>query len=386
MRDGRIRVLVAFGTRPEAIKMAPVIKELKGRSEDFDTVVAVTGQHREMLSQVLELFGIHPHYDLSIMKEGQRLTEITSKSLEGLDRIIREVQPDLVLVHGDATTSLAGSLAAYYNRIPIGHVEAGLRSGDKFRPFPEEINRRIADMICDIHFAPTERARTNLISEGIDPSWIFVTGNTVIDALLDVSSRDIMLDIGPLKGRVLVATAHRRESWGKALENICLALRAIVERFDDITLVFPAHRNPIVRETARRILGGVERAIITDPPDYGRFVALLKRSYLILTDSGGIQEEAPSLGKPVLVMREVTEREEAIEAGTARLVGVDTDRIVEEASRLLEDEEEYRRMATRANPYGDGKASGRIAEAILYRFGRRDVPPDSFDSGRGGEG
>lgn len=379
MRDRRIRVLLAFGTRPEAIKMVPLIKELRRRSEDFDPIVAVTGQHKEMLSQVLDLFEISPHYDLSIMKERQRLAEITSRSLEGLDRIIGEVGPDLVLVHGDATTSLAGSLAAYYHRIPVGHVEAGLRSGDKFRPFPEEMNRRIADMICDMHFAPTGRARENLISEGVDPAWIFVTGNTVIDALLDISSRDIKLDIGPLEGRVLVATAHRRESWGKVLENICLALKTIVERFEDVTLVFPAHRNPVVRETARRILGGTERVIITDPPDYGRFVALLKRSYLILTDSGGIQEEAPSLGKPVLVMREVTEREEAVRAGTARVVGIDAEKIVEETSKLLQDEEEYRKMATRGNPYGDGKASLRIADAILYRFGRRDSPPDNFE-------
>lgn len=377
----RARVMVVFGTRPEAVKMAPVVQRLRD-ADDFEPVVVVTGQHREMLDQVTRLFGIVPDYDLDIMLPEQSLVDIVTRALPGLDRVLREVRPALVLVQGDAHTTFVAALAAYYHRIPVGHVEAGLRTHDKYQPFPEEMNRRMTTVLADLHFAPTPRARDNLLAEGVPPRSIFVTGNTVIDALQQVAARtDLALPPGlpPLEGRrLLLVTTHRRENWGEPLREIYLALRDVLDRFADTVLVFSVHPNPAVRRMVHEILASQPRAHLIEPPDYGPWVMLMRRAYLILTDSGGIQEEATALGRPTLVLRRVTERPEGIEAGVLRLVGTDRTRIVEEASRLLMDAAAYQAMATARNPFGDGRAAERIVQALRYYGGRRSRPPEEF--------
>lgn len=367
-----MKVLSVFGTRPEAIKLAPVIKELEKHSE-FESRVCVTAQHRQMLDQVLQLFGINPHWDLNLMRENQSLFYVTSSALRSLEAVFREAQPDIVLVQGDTTTAFVASLAAYYLGIKVGHVEAGLRTYDKFNPFPEEMNRRLADALSDFLFAPTARAKQNLLREGFPEERVFVTGNTVIDALLWVRRQRVEGE-GPLsqfsqfldtESRLILVTGHRRESFGEGFEKICRGLKMIAERNPDVRIVYPVHLNPNVKEPVHRILGGVANVHLIEPLDYAGFVLLMDKAYLILTDSGGIQEEAPSLGKPVLVMREKTERPEAIEAGTARLVGTDSEQIFEETQRLLSDRTEYEKMARAANPFGDGRAAERIVQILL---------------------
>lgn len=368
------KILTILGTRPEAIKLAPVIKELERRSDNFVSRVCVTAQHREMLDPFLQLFNIKPDWDLNIMKPNQSPFDVTSSVLSKLKPILEEGKPDIVLVQGDTTTAFATALAAFYLKIKIGHVEAGLRTAEKYNPFPEEINRRLISHLADLHFAPTERAKRNLVAEGIDEGAIFVTGNTVIDALFMVLERtkdqDYLIDL-PLdpEKKIILVTAHRRESFGKDLENICLALRKIVELDESVEIVYPVHLNPHVQEPVKRILGGIERIHLIKPLDYVSFVQLMNRAYLILTDSGGIQEEAPSLGKPVLVMRKTTERPEALEAGTAKLVGTEPERIVEETLCLLRNPEEYQRMSSAKNPFGDGQAAQRIASILTRYFG-----------------
>ncbi|HEY3375072.1 MAG TPA: UDP-N-acetylglucosamine 2-epimerase (non-hydrolyzing) [Candidatus Aquicultor sp.] len=365
-----IKVLTVFGTRPEAIKMAPVVKELGRRADTFKSVVAVTAQHREMLDQVLDLFNITPDYDLDIMRAGQDLFDITSRALLGLKPVIESEQPDILLVQGDTTTTFVAALAAFYNKVKVGHIEAGLRSFDKYHPFPEEINRSLTTVIADYHFAPTEQSAQNLIACNIPKENIYITGNTVIDALLQTVRPDYEFTQPELKEidfdnrRVILVTSHRRENWGEPLKQICTAIRDIVERNADVEVAFAVHLNPLVQQTAREVLGEVERVHLIKPLDYEPFVQLISKSYLILTDSGGIQEEAPSLGKPVLVLREVTERPEGVEAGTVRVVGRDRADIVNEAQILLNDKEEYNRMARSVNPYGDGHASERIATIL----------------------
>ncbi|MDC0585258.1 UDP-N-acetylglucosamine 2-epimerase (non-hydrolyzing), partial [Planctomycetota bacterium] len=363
-------VLLVFGTRPEAIKMAPVHRAL-AQDPRFRVRVCVTAQHREMLDQVLELFGIEPEYDLDLMRPGQDLSAITGSVLEGLKGVLEEAAPDYVLVHGDTTTTMAASLAAYYARVPVGHVEAGLRTGDIYSPWPEEMNRRLTGSIATLHFAPTEAARANLLREGVDDARIAVTGNTVIDALLTMVERARAGGEGEfserfegidLDRRLVLVTGHRRENFGGGFERICQAL-AELSRTPDVEIVYPVHLNPNVQEPVHRILGSLPNVHLIAPQEYLPFLFLMDRAHLIITDSGGIQEEAPSLGKPVLVMRDTTERPEAVEAGTVRLVGTDAKVIVDAARTLLEDEDEYRSMSFAHNPYGDGAASQRIADA-----------------------
>jgi UDP-N-acetylglucosamine 2-epimerase (non-hydrolysing) len=366
-----IKILSIFGTRPEAIKMAPVIKELEKHADQIISRVCVTAQHRQMLDQVLNLFGIIPDYDLNVMQEGQSPTQVAAAVLAKLEPILEAEQPNWVLVQGDTTTVVAASLAAFYARTKVGHVEAGLRTFDKYQPFPEEINRCVASVVADLHFAPTQRARQNLLREGVPDETIRVTGNPVIDALHMVANLPYNPTYGPLQDvprdkRLILVTTHRRENFGKPLEQICLALRKIAQTYaDDIHIVYPVHLNPNVQEPARRILGDVVGVTLTEPLDYLPLVYLMKHATLVLTDSGGIQEEAPGLGKPVLVLREVTERPEAVEAGTVKLVGTNTETIVSETERLLGDRLEYERMARAINPYGDGHAGERIVSALL---------------------
>ncbi len=367
------KILFIFGTRPEAIKMAPLIKEFQKHTDILDTKVCVTAQHRQMLDQVLDVFDIKPDFDLDLMEEDQSLLQLTARVFSGLEKIFSEVKPDWVLVQGDTSTVMAASVAAFYSGIKVGHVEAGLRSGNRYAPFPEEINRRIASVTADLHFAPTETARRALLAEGIDDKTIHVTGNTVIDALLWVREkvRQKQPDIADrLKKKLgdksmILVTGHRRESFGEGFEKICLALRDIAELHKDTFIIYPVHLNPNVQEPVNRILNGHENILLIEPLSYTDFVWLMDRSYLILTDSGGVQEEAPSLGKPILVMRDVTERTEGIEAGTAKLVGTDRQKILFETCRLLTDRSEYDRMAQASNPYGDGKASERIRKVLF---------------------
>ena len=377
-----LKVLSVFGTRPEAIKMAPVIKELEKHPETFQSLVCVTAQHRQMLDQVLNLFDIKPDFDLDIMKPGQDLFDVTCNVLQGLKGVLAQVKPDIVLVHGDTTTTMAATIAAYYSRVRVGHVEAGLRTHDKYAPFPEEINRKVTGAVADLHFAPTAAARDNLLREGISEESIFVTGNTVVDALLSVSERitgseelkaRFDADFGfldPAK-RLILVTGHRRENFGEGFENICEALADIAASHKDVEILYPVHLNPNVQEPVRRILGGGQHTNIhlIEPVDYLPFVYLMNRCYLIITDSGGVQEEAPSLGKPVLVMRQTTERPEAVQAGTVRLVGTDREAIVKETEALLCDDEIYESMSQTHNPYGDGHAAMRISEAIKITIG-----------------
>ena len=370
------KLLLVFGTRPEAIKMAPVVKRLQADS-GFDARVCVTAQHRQMLDQVLELFQIQPDYDLNLMKAGQTLTDVTAAVIQGLESILSEFSPDLVLVHGDTTTTFAASLAAFYQQIGVAHVEAGLRTGNLYSPWPEEANRKLTGALTRLHFAPTEQARANLLAEGISAETIEVTGNTVIDALLQVVEKidaDAELtqrfarqfDFIDQRKRLLLVTGHRRESFGQGFEQICQALLVLSQR-DDLQIVYPVHLNPNVQQPVRRLLSDASTVHLIEPLDYLPFVYLMQRADVLLTDSGGIQEEAPSLGKPVLVMRDTTERPEAVEAGTVRLVGADAERIVSELERLLDNPEHYRKMSVAHNPYGDGQASERIARAIIQR-------------------
>lgn len=375
-----MRILTVFGTRPEAIKMAPLVRELAS-AKDLSAAVCVTAQHRQMLDQVLELFAIQPDFDLNIMKAGQGLTEVTVAVLTGLREVIRKFQPDRLLVHGDTTTTLSASLAAYYERVPVGHVEAGLRTGNIYAPWPEEINRKLTTGIADQHFAPTTRARDNLLAENVPDHQIHLTGNTVIDALLNVVAKldaDVQLraelaarfDFLDPARRLVLVTGHRRESFGGGFEEICRALAQLAQR-GDIQIVYPVHLNPNVQEPVRRILGECPSVQLIAPQDYLPFTFLMRQSYIVITDSGGVQEEAPSLGKPVLVMREVTERPEAVEAGTVRLVGARRERIVAEATRLLDDRAAYDEMSVRHNPYGDGKATARIVETLRHEAANR---------------
>ncbi|MFN0112766.1 MAG: non-hydrolyzing UDP-N-acetylglucosamine 2-epimerase [Blastocatellia bacterium] len=368
-----MKVLSIFGTRPEAIKMAPVVKELSRHSE-ITSKVCVTAQHRQMLDQVLSLFAIQPDYDLNLMQPNQSLAQLTAAALTELDAVLEKEQPDWVLTQGDTTTAMVGALAGFYRRIKVGHVEAGLRTWDKFQPFPEEINRKIADAVCDLHFAPTEQSRQNLLRESVNPSSIIVTGNTVIDALLEVAAKDYDWNSGELAAvtpnilkakRIILVTAHRRENFGQPLYEICQALKEIAAGFQDVQIVYPVHLNPNVQQVVRAELGNIANITLLEPLDYLPLVKLMKASYLALTDSGGLQEEAPGLGKPVLVLREVTERPEGVAAGTVQLVGTTKDRIVAATMRLLTDADEYNRMARAVNPYGDGKASQRIVQSLL---------------------
>lgn len=379
----RIKVLTVFGTRPEAVKMAPLVQELK-KSDYIDCKVAVTAQHRQMLDQVLSLFDVKVDYDLNIMEERQSLFDITVKALSGLRDVLNEVRPDLVLVHGDTTTTFVGALASFYLHIKVGHVEAGLRTHNKWLPFPEEMNRKLTGALADLHFAPTMTAKMNLIKEGVDSKSIFVTGNTVIDALRTTVKKDYVFKqpvLNSLKfeeNRVILVTAHRRENLGRPLEEICRGLRDVVERNPDVVLVYPVHLNPAVRDTAYSILKNSERIILLPPLDTDELHNLMARCYMVMTDSGGLQEEAPSLGKPVLVLRNETERPEAVKAGTVKVIGTARENVLKEAEILLKDESEYLRMANAVNPYGDGFASKRIVESILYYFGISEKRPEEF--------
>lgn len=377
-----IKVMTVFGTRPEAIKMAPVVLELKHHSDQIQTIVAVTAQHRQMLDQVLELFHITPDYDLDIMAKGQTLYDITTRSLLGLKDVLEKEKPDIVLVHGDTTTTFAGALASYYQQIPVGHVEAGLRTGNIYSPFPEEMNRKLTGSIAAVHFAPTATAKSNLLKENVAEDHIYITGNTVIDALMQIVNGDFDFGKHALDGvdftnhRVILLTTHRRENLGEPMRHIYKALRQIIEEVPDTEIVFPVHRNPLVRKVVEEELAGVDRIHLIDPMDYEPFANLMSRCYLVLTDSGGIQEEAPSLGKPVLVLRNTTERPEAVAAGTVRLIGTNRDVVYNETKRLLTDTAAYDQMSNAVNPYGDGKASQRIVKAILHHFENGEKPEE----------
>ena len=365
----KIKVMTVFGTRPETIKMAPLVKELQNRDE-IETIVCVTAQHRQMLDQVLNAFQIVPDYDLDIMKQGQTLSDITTRVLQGLESVIKEVKPDIVLVHGDTTTTFAGALAAFYNQVAIGHVEAGLRTYNKYSPFPEEANRQFVGVISDMNFAPTEQSKENLLKEGKKPETIIVTGNTAIDALQTTVRDDYEHEIIDWVGdsRMIMLTAHRRENLGEPMRNMFRAIKRIIEKYKDIKVVYPVHLNPIVVQTAEEIFGDCDRVKLIKPLEVLDFHNLLNKSYLILTDSGGIQEEAPSLGKPVIVLRDTTERPEGIAAGTLKLAGTNEEVIYSLIDELLSDKKEYERMSKASNPYGDGQASKRIVDAIISRL------------------
>ena len=368
--DAKIKVMSIFGTRPEAIKMAPLVKELE-RREEIGSVVCVTAQHREMLDQVLDTFAIRPDYDLNIMKQGQTLSDITTAALLGLEGVIKEARPDLILVHGDTTTTFAGALAAFYQQVSIGHVEAGLRTDNKYSPYPEEMNRQMVDRLTDMFFAPTALSRENLLRENVSPEKIYITGNTVIDAMATTVREDYThpeLDWIGEKERLILLTAHRRENLGEPMRHIFRGVRRIVDEFPDVKVLYPIHRNPAVRQVAHEIFDGCERIRLIEPLEVFDCHNFENRAHLILTDSGGIQEEAPSLGKPVLVLRDTTERPEGIDAGTLKLVGTDEEAIYRETRRLLTDPAEYQRMSRASNPYGDGHASERIADAIIEKF------------------
>lgn len=369
MISGKIKVMTIFGTRPEAIKMAPLVLELDKRDE-FDSIVVVTAQHREMLDQVLNAFNIIPDYDLNIMQNRQTLMDVTTRGLKGLDEVMKEVQPDIVLVHGDTTTTFIASLAAFYNQIKVGHVEAGLRTWNKYSPYPEEMNRQLTGVLADLHFAPTSKSAANLLEENKNEAFIFVTGNTAIDALnttvLEEYSHPILSQMG--NDRLLLLTAHRRENLGEPMRNMFRAIKRIVEEHNDVQVVYPVHLNPVVRELANEVLGEHSRIHLIEPLEVVDFHNFASRAHIILTDSGGVQEEAPSLGVPVLVLRDTTERPEGIEAGTLKLAGVKEDTIYSLLKELLTNEDEYNVMSKASNPYGDGHASQRIADAIKSYF------------------
>lgn len=376
----KVKVMTIFGTRPEAIKLAPLVLELEKHPEKIESIVTVTAQHRQMLDQVLQVFNIHPKYDLNIMKNRQTLIDVTTIALKGLDEIMKIETPDLVLVHGDTSTTFVGSLAAFYNHIPVGHVEAGLRTCNKYSPFPEEMNRQLTSVIADYHFAPTKIAQENLLKESKDPESIFVTGNTAIDALSTTVSTNynhsILEQIG--NDKMILLTAHRRENLGEPMKHMFKAIKQIVDEHEDVQVVYPVHLNPAVREIATEILEGNPRIHLIDPLEVVDFHNFLARAHIILTDSGGIQEEAPSLGVPVLVLRDTTERPEGIEAGTLKLAGTEQSTIYRLIEELLTNPEEYEKMSKASNPYGDGQASKRIVETILYKFGISDKLTKSF--------
>lgn len=379
----KLKVMTVFGTRPEAIKMAPLAIELKKHS-DIESIVCVTAQHRQMLDQVLESFDIQPEYDLDIMKDRQTLVGITARVLEGLDGVLKEEKPDVVLVHGDTTTSFVAALAAFYNQIKVGHVEAGLRTYDKYSPYPEEMNRQLTGRIADFNFSPTMQNKLNLLKENVSEDSIYITGNTVIDALKTTVREDYHFSDPTLESidfkskRVIVVTAHRRENLGKPLENICEALKKIAVDYKDTEIVYPVHLNPAVRDTAFNILGNIKNVHLIDPLEVTELHNAIARSFMVMTDSGGIQEEAPALAKPVLVMRRETERPEAVKAGTVKIAGTEYEDILSLARELLDNKSEYDRMAHAANPYGDGNASKRICDALLYAFGYIKERPKDF--------
>jgi UDP-N-acetylglucosamine 2-epimerase (non-hydrolysing) len=386
-----IKIVAVFGTRPDTIKMAPVLFALRNYPREFRTITIATAQHREMLDQVLRLFKIRVNQDMNIMMPRQSISGVVIRALEKLDMSFRKIKPDLVLVQGDTTTTFVGSLAAFYHRIPVGHIEAGLRTDDKYQPFPEEINRRLTSSLTDLHFAPTETARRALLAENVVPERIFLTGNTVIDALLATVKRthrfsDPLLETlvrerRHSKGRIVLITCHRRENWGGPMLQVCSAIKRLSLRYRDVMFVFPVHLNPVVREVVFPLLGGLGNVLLIEPLEYASFVHLMSESYLILTDSGGVQEEAPALGKPVLVLREVTERPEAIKAGTVKLIGLDERRIVSESTRLMDSAASYRKMANATNPYGDGRAAWRIVEVLRWHFGLRKGRVPEFHGG-----
>ena len=378
----KIKVMTIFGTRPEAIKMAPLVNELK-QDTDIEDIVCVTAQHRQMLDQVLDIFGIVPDYDLNVMKDRQTLPQITSSVLQGIVDVIEKANPDMILVHGDTTTTFAGALAGFYSKVKIGHVEAGLRTYDKYSPFPEEMNRKLVGSMADLHFCPTENNKNNLLKENIPGDGIYITGNTVIDALKTTVSDSYEFETPELKEidfskKVILLTAHRRENLGEPMENIFRAVKKIAQEYKDVEIVYPVHLNPLVREPANRILGEAKNVHLIEPLAVQELHNLMDRSYLVMTDSGGLQEEAPALGKPVLVLRQETERPEAVNAGTVKMAGTDEEEIYKLAKMLLDDKCEYEKMNRAANPYGDGKASSRIVQAIKFYFGVADEPPVEF--------
>ncbi|MCR4943367.1 MAG: UDP-N-acetylglucosamine 2-epimerase (non-hydrolyzing) [Clostridium sp.] len=378
------KIITIFGTRPEAIKMAPLVKELEKR-EEIESKVCVTAQHRQMLDQVLEYFDIKPDYDLNIMKSKQSLTGITNRVLEGLEEVFREEKPDMILVHGDTTTTFAGALAAFYQQIKVGHVEAGLRTFDKYFPYPEEMNRKLTGALADLHFSPTKGSKENLLREGVNEDIIYITGNTVIDAMLHTVKENYIFEHDELNKidyenkKVIMITAHRRENWGEGIENICAALNRIVEENEDVELVYLVHLNPIVKDVVFERLGGNERIHLLPPQDTQETHNLMNKCFMVMTDSGGLQEEAPHLGKPVLVLRDVTERPEAVKYGTVKLVGTDVEKIVSEANKLINDKESYEAMSKAVNPYGDGEASRRIVDAILKYYDLSDKEVEEFE-------
>ena len=378
----KIKVMTVFGTRPEAIKMAPLVLELQKQSQRFEAITTVSAQHREMLDQVLDIFHIKPDYDLNIMHARQTLTDITSNVLINLDKILKEAKPDIVLVHGDTTTTFAASVAAFYNQIPIGHVEAGLRTWEKYSPYPEEMNRQMTDAMTDLYFAPTTQSKANLLKENHKEDNIYITGNTAIDALKQTVDKgyhhDILDKVSP-DNKLILLTMHRRENQGGPMRCVFKVIREVVESREDVEVIYPVHLSPAVQEAAKEILGNTERIHLISPLDVVDFHNLAARSYFIMTDSGGVQEEAPSLGKPVLVLRDTTERPEGVEAGTLKLVGTESEKVKQEMEELLDNAAEYQRMSQAKNPYGDGKASERILDAIAYYFGVTDKKPIEFE-------
>ena len=374
-KNKKLKLMTVFGTRPEAIKMCPLVLEMRKYPEYIQPIVAVTAQHREMLDQVLELFGIVPDYDLNIMTSGQTLYDVTTRALMGLKPVMEEAKPDMVLVHGDTTTTFAGALAAFYTQIPVGHVEAGLRTGNKYSPYPEEMNRKLTGSIADMHFAPTGTSKANLLKENVQPESILVTGNTVIDALQTTVHSDYHFadedfnKVFATGHKLILMTTHRRENLGEPMRHVYRALKSVLETHEDVEAIFPVHKNPKVREIVDQELGHLSRVHLIEPMDYEPFANLMAKVDIVLTDSGGIQEEAPALGKPVLVLRDTTERPEAVEAGTVKLIGTAYEDVLRETNRLLDDEKHYRSMAEAANPYGDGKACERIIKAILRKNG-----------------
>lgn len=378
----KIKVMTVFGTRPEAIKMAPLVLELQKQSQRFEEITTVSAQHREMLDQVLDIFHIKPDYDLNIMHARQTLTDITSNVLINLDKILKEAKPDIVLVHGDTTTTFAASVAAFYNQIPIGHVEAGLRTWEKYSPYPEEMNRQMTDAMTDLYFAPTNQSKANLLKENHKEDNIYITGNTAIDALKQTVDKeyhhDILDKVSP-DNKLILLTMHRRENQGEPMRRVFKVIREVVESREDVEVIYPVHLSPAVQEAAKEILGNTERIHLISPLDVVDFHNLAARSYFIMTDSGGVQEEAPSLGKPVLVLRDTTERPEGVEAGTLKLVGTESEKVKKEMEELLDNDAEYQRMTQVKNPYGDGKASERILDAIAYYFGVTDKKPIEFE-------
>ena len=378
----KIKVMTVFGTRPEAIKMAPLVLELQKQSQRFEAITTVSAQHREMLDQVLDIFHIKPDYDLNIMHARQTLTDITSNVLINLDKILKEAKPDIVLVHGDTTTTFAASVAAFYNQIPIGHVEAGLRTWEKYSPYPEEMNRQMTDAMTDLYFAPTNQSKANLLKENHKEDNIYITGNTAIDALKQTVDKeyhhDILDKVSP-DNKLILLTMHRRENQGEPMRRVFKVVREVVESRENVEVIYPVHLSPAVQEVAKEILGNTERIHLISPLDVVDFHNLAARSYFIMTDSGGVQEEAPSLGKPVLVLRDTTERPEGVEVGTLKLVGTESEKVKKEMEELLDNDAEYQRMAQAKNPYGDGKASERILDAIAYYFGVTDKKPIEFE-------